>query len=86
MSAEQGDKLIFLGITFDDFVDDEHGHVWTQICPRCVNKHSKVILQKWLDDGAGGICGVQGCKREAEYYLDFPEKYDIIDGVVFDRS
>ena len=61
------------GNCFDDYVVMEGGHIWTQICPKCVeilNIDSGLLS----DEGeAGGICGVYGCSKEAEYYLDFPD-------------
>ena len=59
----------YQGISFDDVVKDDDGHLWSQICSECAKKvkpgkHS-------LDDVGSGICGVEGCENEADYYIDF---------------
>lgn len=60
-------------VRFDDFVQDkENGHYWGHICKECVKKYG--ISEMFLDNGCGdGICGVQGCENEADFYIDFPE-------------
>lgn len=58
-------------LTLDDWVKNEDPDLngyWTQLCP----EHSKQVTEKnQLDDVGYGICGVKGCWRESEHYLDF---------------
>ena len=69
-------KLIFNGIFFDDFAEPDEKEkaeglqIWTQICPKCVQAHN--IPDNLLDNSGQGICGVEGCNAESDYYLDFP--------------
>lgn len=59
-------------VRFDDFVTNEDGSCWAYICKECAEKYG--ISEKYLDNGCGGgICSVQGCENEADYYIDFPE-------------
>ena len=72
-------RIEWRGIIFDDFVSydeeerKEYGDWgWSQLCP----KHAKGIKalhgDGMLDDGGSGICGVEGCNRDSDYYIDFP--------------
>ena len=55
---------------FDDVTTDDDGHNWSQICNDCVQKLS--IPDRILCTSPGsGICGVEGCSKEADYYIDF---------------
>jgi len=65
----------FKGIKFDDALEkyDEDTNDWSSICQNCVNKHKNKIDKFILDEGGGGICGVEGCNNEADYYIDFPD-------------
>lgn len=60
----------FRSITFDDVSTDDNGHDWTQVCERCVQMYQFPV--GLLDSAGNGICGVQGCSNESDYYLDFP--------------
>lgn len=62
----------FRGIPFEDVVQDDDGHVWSQICQQCVDKHEVQI--NILDEPGSGLCGVLGCENEADYYIDFPDE------------
>lgn len=53
---------------FDDVSDSEYGK-WSQICPSCVKKLR--IKERSLDNAGQGICGVEGCSNESDYYIDF---------------
>ena len=53
---------------FDDVTYGDEG-VWSQICSACVEKLG--VCDSQLDDSGSGICGVQGCWNEADYYIDF---------------
>jgi hypothetical protein len=60
------------GLIFDDWTPQEQGQnydtdTWTQVCTKCANKHKL----KNLDDAGQGICGVEGCENESDYYYDF---------------
>lgn len=61
-------------IIFDDYEDntEEYNFYWVEMCPQCYKKY-KNILGKRADDGgtACGTCSVEGCKNEADYYVDF---------------
>ena len=61
--------------TFDDteWTDQRvHGFTsqWTQVCEEHVAL-AKTFGQ--LDEEGSGICGVLGCHKAAEHYLDFTE-------------
>ena len=59
-------------VRLDDFVTNEDGSCWAYMCKECAEKYE--ISEKYLDNGCGGgICSVQGCENEADYYIDFPE-------------
>lgn len=60
--------LKFMGITFDDYVADEHG-IWSNICEECAEKHN--ISEDILSDGEQMVCGVDGCENESRYNIDF---------------
>jgi hypothetical protein len=73
------DVIKVKGIALDDFtlnlVDTAKeglSYGWSQVC----DKHAKLFPAKMLDNVGSGICGVEGCKEEAEHYLDF-EKNDV---------
>ena len=54
-------------VKFDDAVKDENG-IWSQICSSCAKKYYPRSLN--LDDAGSGICGVQGCENQADFYID----------------
>jgi hypothetical protein len=69
-------NLIFRGITFDNWTEEEaeygdgiNPHHWSGICQSCLDKHP--IEQNLLDDGGSGTCDIKGCSGEADYYIDF---------------
>ena len=55
-------------VIFDDLVVEENGK-WTQVCANCSKKYAEL---GHLDEIpiAHLICGANGCKNEALYYLD----------------
>jgi len=62
---------------FDDWTidnDDTDTGAWTQVCDDCAKRLH--LLDSYLEIGAGdGICGVEGCQKEADHYYDFtPEE------------
>jgi hypothetical protein len=61
-------------IIFDDVVlkSADGLNNWSQICHRCKVRHN--IDEKKLDNFGSGTCGIEGCNREAEYYIDFEDK------------
>jgi len=58
-------------LEFDDVVTDADGHMWSQVC----TGHAEIIDEEFkdngLDEGGGGICGVNGCSFGSDFYLDF---------------
>jgi len=58
---------------FDDWVEnsaDCEMPYWTQVCDWCATWLG--LLDSCLSLGEGsGICGVKGCKKEADHYYDF---------------
>ena len=60
-------------IAFDDFTaDTEYDSVWVEMCPHRHNKYKNILGLRCSDKGeAQGVCGVQGCNNEADYYVDF---------------
>jgi len=67
-------KDIETGTVFDDYVPQDTEEfdtdTWTQVCDECAKKHH--LLDSYLDIGSGhGICGVEGCDKEADHYYDF---------------
>ena len=60
--------------SFDDVTIDPDGHQWSQVC----DGHAEQIAEEDTDGSSysirafgSGLCGVEGCEFEAEYYLDF---------------
>lgn len=60
-------KPTYLNVSFDDSVKDDIGH-WSQICQE--HKLSQSQLAPFCSNGAIGICGVEGCNNDADFYLD----------------
>lgn len=61
-------------IVFDDFCDEteEYQSFWAEMCPRCHNKYRGILGNRCSDKGeAQGVCSVEGCENEADYYVDF---------------
>ena len=51
---------------FDDYTIKEDKHYWSQMC----DGHSKKFNYA-LDENVGnGTCGVVGCYKEADHYVD----------------
>lgn len=63
--------LKYKGIVFDDYTSGEYG-TWSQVCVECAKKHK--MPKNLLDESGDGICGVEGCENEADYYIDLPER------------
>lgn len=74
--------LKYKGIIFDEFVENEDGHYWAEICVECVEKYYDLIIDD-IDDGgtARGVCSVKGCWNSGDscevmhYYIDFKPEY-----------
>lgn len=66
-TSKRGNKIIF-----DYFVDNtkEYNTFYAEMCPHCHNLY-KGILGNRASHGARGICSVDGCQKEADYYVDF---------------
>ena len=63
------------GMALNDFVEGDEDcdtEYWTQVCSGCAEKHGLKQLSECVGDGF--VCGVQGCKNEADYYYDFGDK------------
>lgn len=61
------------GIDFDDITTDEDNHNWSQVCNLCKEKHN--ISDDLLDYAPyNGLCGIEGCSNDANYYIDFPDE------------
>ena len=67
-------RFNYKGIVFDDVIlkESEDLNDWSQICQECKDGHN--ISIDVLDHTGSGICGVEGCNNEAEYYIDFPDR------------
>jgi hypothetical protein len=63
--------MFYSGIKFDDVTTDENGHKWSQICEACVERSH--VSSKIISNPGSGICGVEGCNNEADFYIDFPD-------------
>ena len=72
-------RIEWRGIIFDDYVSHEEQERkeygvwgWSQLCP----KHAEAIKSShgdgMLDDCGSGICGIEGCNEDSDYYIDFP--------------
>lgn len=62
-------------IKFDDCVKGEEG-CWSYLCEKCRQKYEEQFPLTCRISGGiceGIICGVDGCRNEADYYVDFPE-------------
>ena len=61
---------------FDDIITDPDRGRWSQVCQQCVDSNDFDAQGYKLSpiSGAGFICGVEGCSREADYYIDFEEE------------
>lgn len=62
-------ELKALKLNFDDIVKDDDG-TWSQICPKCIAK-LKIPDNMISECPSECICGVIGCNKQADYYLDF---------------
>lgn len=73
--------LVYKGIVFDDYAQDEDGAYWAEICPECVEKYGDLVGDV-IDDGgtARGCCSVKGCYNSGEeeklhFYIDFKPEF-----------
>lgn len=60
-------------IVFDDYaVEEEYNNAWTYMCKHHHNIYRGILGNRCGDVAiAGVICSVDGCDREADYYVDF---------------
>jgi hypothetical protein len=56
-------------MVFNDVVKDDNGHRWSQMCKKCVEKFN--IKNTELDECGSGICGIEGCNNQSDFYIDF---------------
>lgn len=74
--------LKYKGIAFDDYVYNEDGYCWAEMCQECAERFGALVSEE-LDDGgtACGCCSVKGCDRagndfeKKHYYIDFDIDY-----------
>lgn len=74
-------RIEWRDMVFDDFVaHDEQERKeygtwgWSQVCPKHADMIKEARGDNLLDDCGSGICGVEGCNEDGEYYIDFPLK------------
>ena len=58
-------------LILDDFVTDEDGGKWTQLCDKHSDHLSEENANGIISNGGSGICGVEGCSIESKWYYDF---------------
>ena len=74
--------LIYKGIEFDEFTQNEDGTYWAEMCQECVEKYWDKI-KDIIDEGgtARGYCSRKGCYNSGEdeekmhFYIDFKSEY-----------
>lgn len=69
-------------VIFDDWTQDDswsqkgdsythNNGRWACMCSSCKEKYK--VPRQYLHNGGGwSSCGVDGCRNEADYYIDFP--------------
>lgn len=66
--------MYYKGIKFDDHshsAGDGYDYNWSQICAACAHRHG-IYFEVFQNDGPCTLaCGVEGCKNEAAFYIDF---------------
>jgi len=63
-------ELKYKNIKFDDYTKNDNNAYWSQICKSCKEKNN--ISDSIIDSSGSGICGVESCNNESDYYIDFP--------------
>lgn len=65
-------------VLFDDFVKDEYG-TWSQVCEEHAHilKGQKPLSEVPID---GLTCGIEGCDKQAVFYVDSIQKEEVIQG------
>lgn len=71
-------------IIFDDYCDETQeedlGGYWVYMCKHHHRMYRHVLKGKFDDTGCSTYCSVDGCWREADYYVDFgPEEVKEVD-------
>lgn len=72
--------LSYKGIVFDDYVKDDDGHYWAEMCYDCLEKYKSALTSEIKDDGGCGTCSVKGCTNNCEwngasnFYIDFNDE------------
>lgn len=74
--------LVYKGIVFDEYTQNEDGTYWAEICQKCVEKHWDLVSDV-IDDGvtARGCCSIKGCFNDGDaeekmhYYIDFKPEF-----------
>ena len=65
------DKITVSGNVLDDYTlnhGEEDSYAWTQVCDDHVGKFPPTMIDYGV---GGGVCGVDGCDKEANHYIDF---------------
>jgi hypothetical protein len=67
-NMEEG-LYILNGVTLDDVVFEGNNEAWSSLC----EAHAEVLSTAGRVSSCAGfsICGVEGCEKEADYYIDF---------------
>ena len=71
--------LIFKGVAFDEFTQDEYG-TYGEICEECLNKYPQFKDNVESTKTAICCCSVMGCENtvegsdEGHYYIDFDKQ------------
>jgi hypothetical protein len=67
-------KYKYKGVIFDDVVlkGEDGNNTWSQICCRCKTRH-EFKESRFAHMASDETCGIEGCNRKAEYYIDFKD-------------
>lgn len=60
----------YKGVKFDDYTSDSVGS-WSQVCKCCSDRFEDLNKDLEISEFGDGLCGIEGCYNEAEYYIDF---------------
>lgn len=79
--------MIFQGIVFDDYVDDQqYNSFWANMCQKHRVEYKKILGKKATKGSCNGLCSVKDCQQEADYYVDFkPEEIVLKDVNLYEK-
>lgn len=69
---------------FDDLVVEPNGSIWSQVCSDHAKKCGAACPTS--ETASLSICGVKGCKKEADYYVDFTPDYIGLNEAVYNEG